>query len=68
MNHENIADEYAGEDCFLYTLDGTKKAVVCGRLNQFASIKALDGSGYSIDVNWPTVERKMQGDKTFYAC
>lgn len=62
-----IADKYVGKSCKLYTLDGTKDALICGRLNQFASIAARDGSA-SIEVNWPTVARKMESDATFYAC
>lgn len=65
--HQKIADEFTGKPCRLYTLAGTKDALICGRLNQFASIAAVDGSG-SIEVNWPTVARKMAGDCTFYAC
>ena len=65
--YQAIADKYVGQRCKLYTLDGVKDALVCGRLNQFASIAARDGSA-SIEVNWPTVARKMEGDATFYAC
>ena len=65
--HQKIADAFTGKECTLYTMDGEKPALICGRLNQFASIAARDGSG-SIEVNWPTVARKMEGDATFYAC
>jgi hypothetical protein len=65
--HQNIADIYTGENCLLYTLDGIKEAQVCGRQNQFATIMARKGA-MKIEVNRPLVERKMQGDKTFYAC
>ena len=65
--HQTIANKLTGLSCKLYTLDGTKDALICGRLNQFASIVAVDGSA-SIEVNWPTVVRKMDGDATFYAC
>jgi hypothetical protein len=65
--HQDIADLHTGRLCQLYTLDGTKPALICGRLNHFASIAAVDGSA-SIEVNWPTVARKMEGDGVFYAC
>ena len=65
--YQDIADRYAGEPCKLYTLDGIFDATVSGHLHQYATIAALDGFG-RIEVNWPTVERKMQGDKTFFAC
>jgi hypothetical protein len=67
VEHRPIANKYAGRACLLYTLDGTKDANICGRLNKYATIKALDGT-MSIEVTWPLVERKMEGDKTFYAC
>jgi hypothetical protein len=64
---QSIADQYTGRACRLYTLHGEKDATICGRLNNFASIAALDGS-CSIEVNWLTVERKMTSDQLFYAC
>ena len=64
--YQTIADKYAGKACRAYTLDGEKDAVICGRLNQFATI-AIRNVG-SFEVNWPTVERKMEGDRVFYAC
>ena len=54
-------------ECLLYTLDGIKKAKVVGQGNPFAAIVSEDGK-YSLVVNWQTVSRKMEGDKTFYAC
>lgn len=65
--HQSIADMYTGKACKLHTLHGVRDALICGRLNQFAAIAALDGSA-SIQVNWPTVARKMEGDCVFYAC
>lgn len=65
--HRVIAERYTGAPCFLYTLDGVKDALVCGRLHKFATIRAMD-STISIEVTWPLVERKMEGDKTFYTC
>lgn len=67
MKYQTIANKYAGEACNIYTLDGVKVGTISGRLNDFASIKALDGT-INMQVNWPTVERKMEGDKLFYAC
>jgi hypothetical protein len=69
MTHKNIdiANKYAGEACQVYTLDGIKEGIVSGRLHEFATIRALDGS-INMQVNWPTVERKMTQDKLFYAC
>ena len=40
--YQTIADKHAGQRCKLYTLDGVKDALICGRLNQFASIAARD--------------------------
>ncbi len=67
MTNREIAELYTGKSCLLYTLDGTKEALICGRLNQFATIASREGAA-RIEVNWPTVARKMEGDKTFYAC
>lgn len=64
---QTIADKYTGDLCQLYTLDGIQRAKVTGRLNQFATIASLE-SALSIEVNWQTVERKMESDKLFYAC
>lgn len=64
--HKTIADTFTGEACKLYTLDGVKDAIIAGRLCRFATVRAFNGM--SIEVTWPLVERKMQGDKTFYAC
>lgn len=63
----SIADKFSGESCKLYILSGERNAIVAGRLNKFATISSLDGET-SIQVNWKLVERKMNGDKTFYAC
>jgi len=65
--YQAIADKYAGKLCLLYTLNGTQEAIICGRMNEFATIHAIDGP-LSIEVNWPTVERKMESDKLFYTC
>ncbi len=65
--HKVIAERYTGADCLLYTMDGIKEAQVCGRLNKYATIMARQG-GMKIEVTWPLVARKMEGDKTFYAC
>lgn len=65
--HCVIAERYTCAPCLLYTLDGIKDAIICGRLHKYATIKAMDCT-MSIEVTWPLVERKMQGDKTFYAC
>lgn len=65
--HQNIADAHTGKPCKLHTLDGTKDAIISGRLNKFATVSTLDGV-VSIEVNWPTVARKMEGDAVFYAC
>lgn len=62
-----IANKYSGELCQLYTLNGIERAKVTGRLNKHATIASLD-SALSIEVNWQTVERKMEGDKLFYSC
>ncbi len=67
IEHWVIAERYTCASCYLYTLNGTIDAIICGRLHKFATIKALKG-GMSIEVTWPLVERKMQGDKTFYTC
>lgn len=66
-HYQNIADQWAGQECELYTLDGTQRAIVGGRLNQFATIASLT-TPMRIEVNWLVVERKMQSDKLFYAC
>lgn len=65
--HQAIADAYAGEPCNVYTLDGTKQGIISGRMADYAVIRTLDGA-VSMQVNWPTVQRKMQSDKLFYAC
>ncbi len=65
-NIQAIANKFSGEDCQLYTLTGIERAKVTGRLNPFATIASLD-SGLSIQVNWFTVERKMESDKLFYS-
>lgn len=67
LEHCTIAERYTGAPCKLYTLDGILDATICGRLHKFATIKAMQG-GMSIEVTWPLVERKMEGDKTFYTC
>lgn len=64
--YKHISNKYAGKECEIYTLDGIKS----GRIRQGvdnAIIAALDGS-INMPVNWPTVERKMESDKLFYAC
>lgn len=63
-NNQVIADKYAG----FIPLTGLKKASYIRRRQcDYANVKAIDGS-ISMQVNWPTVERKMQSDKLFYAC
>lgn len=64
---ENIIQAYAGEECKLYTIKGIENAIVCNTHEKYATIKSED-SNIAILVNWPTVERKMQSDKLFYAC
>lgn len=70
LEHIAIADKWSGKPCKLYTLDGIKDALICGRLERFATIVVPhDGGANNIQVNWPTVARKMEGgDFTFYAC
>lgn len=38
------------------TLDG-RPALVCGRLNEFATVVAMDGSGVRVEVSWPALDR-----------
>ena len=64
--HQAIADKYVGQACTMRTLDGYKDAIICGRLQPFAVISTIP-SGHTIQVNWPTVARKMESDKLFYA-
>lgn len=68
--YQDIANAWSGKPCKLYTLDGVKDAQICGRLEKFATIACRGDLGASnIQVNWPTVARKMEsGDATFYAC
>ena len=69
MKHQyiDIANALTGKPCKIYTLDGLKDAMICDRLNKYATIVARDGT-LSIEVNWPTVDRKMQDDGIIYAC
>ncbi len=55
-----IADRFTGFRC---TLDG-KPAIVCGRLNRFATIATLDGA-LSVEFCWETVNRVMYGTMEF---
>lgn len=63
-NHEEIAAKYVGQECLLYTLDG----VVPAKIRTGTSHAIIDSFSLRILVNWPTVARKMESDKTFYAC
>lgn len=67
MKYQTIANKYTGAACAIYTLDGIKAGTISGRLDAFATVRALDGS-VGMQVNWPTVECKMESDKLFYAC
>lgn len=64
--HKAIADKYAGQPCKMYTLDGIFDAQILGRMERFAVVRTMHG--HSMAVSWPTVERKMEGDKLFYIC
>lgn len=64
--HKRIADQYAGQSCQMYTLDGIFDAQISGRLERFAVIRS--DAGHSAQFSWETVERKMTGDKLFYIC
>ena len=66
--YQAIADKYAGQNCKLYTLNGVLDAVICGRLEKFATVVVEHNSGYNVQFNWPIIARKMESDKTFYAC
>lgn len=64
--YQSIADRFSGQQCRVYTLDGIKEGTISGRLNNFATVRTLEGASY--EFNWPTVERKMESDKLFYVC
>lgn len=60
--------QYIGEKCKLYTLTGIKDAEIQQSVfTQDARIASIE-CNFSMLVNWKTVERKMESDKTFYAC
>ncbi len=47
------------------TLNG-KQAVICGRLNPFAVVRALDGS-ISAEFSWQAVSRIIEKGGNFHA-
>lgn len=50
--HKAIADKWSGKPCRLYTLDGIKDAMICGRLERFATICVAHDMGVNnIQVN-----------------
>lgn len=51
--------DWAGCEC---SLNG-KPAVVCGRANRFATVRARDGEGY--EWSWDAVDRIMRRDQAF---
>ena len=59
--HIAIADKWGGKPCRLRTVDGIKDALICGRLERFATIAvAHDGGANNVQFSWPTVARKME--------
>lgn len=52
---ETIGREWVGADC---TLDG-RRAMVCGRRNDFATVATLEGPLTSVEFAWETVARVM---------
>ena len=59
--HQKIADKWTSQLC---TLDG-QMAIVCGRLNNFASIRSIDEPWKYAQFSWIAVDRIMNKDKAF---
>lgn len=57
---QRLADKWAGERCYL----NGAPAKVCGRLNRFATIAALD-SDASAEFAWHTVNAVMNRGRFF---
>ena len=39
--YQEIANQYAGKACKLYTLDGVKDAIICGRLEKVGKVTSF---------------------------
>ena len=58
---KSIAEKFSGEYC---KLDG-QVAIVCGRLNNWATISSIDEPSKSVEFSWPAVRVVMANGGNF---
>lgn len=62
---KQLAEQYAGQRCFLVIEDKRHSAIITGRQLPFAQVTAVLTNNQSVEFCWQTVDRVMQFNKVF---